>query len=86
MIMVDLQKAFDTVDHEILCRKLQYMGVESVESFQSYLTGRSQIVNVNHTMSEAMNITCGNPQGSILARLLFLCKVNDMSFSISEKM
>jgi hypothetical protein len=44
MIMLDFQKAFDTEDHDILCRKLQNIGVESVEWFQSYLTGRSQIV------------------------------------------
>jgi hypothetical protein len=66
---VRFTKAFDTVDHDILCRKFQNMGVESVEWFQSYLTGRSQIVNVNNTMSEAMNITCGVPHGSILGHL-----------------
>lgn len=85
MIMLDLQKAFDTVDHGILCQKLNIMGVESVEWFQSYLTGRNQIVNVNNAMSESMNITCGVPQGSILGPLLFLCYVNDMSISISKK-
>ena len=43
MIMLDLQKAFDTVDHEILCNKLSCMGVEA-KWFKSYLTGRSQVV------------------------------------------
>lgn len=48
---------------------MQNMGGESVECFQSYLTGRCQILNVNNTMSEAMNITCGVPHGSILSHL-----------------
>jgi hypothetical protein len=47
MVLIDLQKAFDTVDHVILCEKLRAMGVASVEWFQSYLGGREQIVNVN---------------------------------------
>jgi hypothetical protein len=85
MIMLDLQKAFDTVDHNILCDKLKAMGVASVEWFYSYLTGRRQMVNVNGAESEYLNITCGVPQGSILGPLLFLCYVNDMSISISEK-
>jgi len=84
MIMLDLQKAFDTVDHGILCQKLKIMGVESVEWFQSYLAGRKQMVNVNNTMSDSMKLTCGVPQGSILGPLLFLCYVNDMGISISK--
>ena len=84
MIMLDLQKAFDTVDHDILCRKLKAMGVESVEWFRSYLSGRTQAIHVNNTMSDFDNIVCGVPQGSILGPLLFLCYVNDMSISISE--
>ena len=51
---------------------------------KAYLSGRNQIVNVNNTMSESMNITCGVPQGSILGPLLFLCYVNDMQSSISN--
>lgn len=66
MIMLDLQKAFETVDHEILCSKLQEMGIESVEWFQTYLNGRKQAISVNNTMSDYMSISCGVRQGSIL--------------------
>ena len=66
MIMLDLQKAFDTVDHDILCRKLKAMGVDSVEWFRSYLSGRTQAIHVNNTMSDFDNIVCGVPQRSIL--------------------
>ncbi len=85
MVMIDLQKAFDTVDHEILCDKLKVMGVGSVEWFKSYLQNRSQMVHVNDTDSDYMDITCGVPQGSILGPLLFLCYVNDMRLSISSE-
>ena len=84
MVMIDLQKAFDTMDHQILCNKLQSMGVSNVKWFQSYLTGRKQLVNVNGTESNLEDITCGVPQGSILGPLLFLCYVNDMSIIINS--
>ena len=85
MVLLDLQKAFDTVDHEILCEKLKALGMQdkSVDWFKSYLTNRHQIVNVNQTASVPMKISCGVPQGSILGPLLFLCYVNDMPISVS---
>ena len=83
LLLLDLQKAFDTVDHLILCDKLKAMGVKSVEWFYSYLTGRKQVVDINGHVSEPCNITCGVPQGSILGPLLFLCYVNDMKISVS---
>ena len=86
MILIDLQKAFDTVDHTILCAKLKNMGIQSVPWFRSYLTGRKQIVSVNKTESEPLPISCGVPQGSILCPLLFLCYVNDMSISVKCKL
>ena len=86
MVMLDLQKAFDTVNHDILCNKLRAMGIESVDWFRSYLSGRQQIVCVNKSNSKPMPITCGVPQGSVLGPLLFLCYVNDMPISVDCKL
>ena len=52
MLMLDLQKVFDTVDHGILCKKLKAIGIKSVYWFRSYLSNRNQIVNVNDTESD----------------------------------
>ena len=60
------------------------MGVESVEWFRSYLSGRTQAIHVNNTMSDFDNIVYSVPQGSLLGPLLFLCYVNDMGISVSE--
>ena len=84
--MIDLQKAFDTVDHVILCKKLQAMGIGSVEWFKSYLHNRQQFVNVNKSQSKFLNLTCGVPQGSILGPLLSLCHINDMPSSVQCKL
>jgi hypothetical protein len=80
MVMLDLQKAFDTVDHKILLYKLSAMGMsqKTVKWFEDYLTGRTQLVAVGEILSKPCKITCGVPQGSILGPLLFLIYVNDM--------
>lgn len=59
MVLLDLQKAFDTVNHEILLNKLKALGMseESVIWFKSYLSGRKQVVDVNGIMSQECNIT-----------------------------
>ena len=49
MVLIDLQKAFDTVDHVILCEKLKLMGVGGVQWFRSYLSNRKKIVTVNNS-------------------------------------
>ena len=77
MVLLDLQKAFDTVDHGILLMKLKALGLSQDVSrwFQSYLSDRQQLVDVSGTLSSHANISYGFPQGSILGSLLFLILV-----------
>ena len=72
-IFIDLQKAFDTVNHQILLQKLNHYGVRGIalKWFESSLTDRQQFVSVNGYSSNPGKITCGVPQGSVLGLLLF---------------
>ena len=88
MVLLDLQKAFDTVNHEILLSKLQCMGLidTAVKWFTSYLTGRTQVCEVEGTTSDPELITCGEPQGSILGPLSFLAYINDILATVACKL
>ena len=88
MVLLDLQKAFDTVDHSILHMKLEALGLgqDILCWFRSYLSQRQQLVDVSGTFSQPRTITCGVPQGSILGPLLFLIYVNDMSAVVKNKL
>ena len=79
-IFLDLCKAFDTVNHNILLTKLEYYGIRGVAHawFTSYLSDRKQFVSLHGTNSEYQTLTCGVPQGSVLGPLLFLLYVNDI--------
>ena len=79
-VFIDLSKPFDTINHDILLKKLEYLGIRGVANqwFKDYLTDRKQYMKLDENISSCQSLMCAVAQGSILAPILFLIYVNDI--------
>ena len=80
VLFLDLKKAFDTVDHEILLKCLNNFGFNSTvqEWTLSYLSNRTQVIKVGNSISEPSPVCCGVPQGSIIGPLMFTLYIDSL--------
>ena len=86
VVFLDIRKAFDTIDHQILIKKLSQYGIQDDELnfFESYLENRKRCCSVNGKLSDRQKIEYGVPQGSILGPLLFIIYVNDLPLFVTN--
>ena len=86
-VFIDLKKAFDTIDHSILLKKLEFMGIKGdlLLWIANYLHDRSQKTIANGKLSKNMPVSCGVPLGSILGPLFFITYINDMQNYLNTK-
>ena len=85
-VFIELQKAFNSVNHEVLLEKLKHYGIRSKENnwFCSFLTNRKQYVSISGFFSQTKIVRCGVPQGSTLGPLLFLIYINDLNNALKK--
>ena len=87
MVLIDLQNAFDTIDQNILIKKMSFLGfADETIKWYTYLSNRKCIISMENANSDKASITCLVPQGSMLCPLLFLVYVHDMPQAVDSEL